>query len=475
MSLSKIGSAARALFARRSGKRAAQTLAPDTGEYMRTGGNSLFTIRDPVTGYEQERQPGALTYSEMEEMASEAQVAACLWVIKLPIYAIDWRISCEDEANTEIPSFVESALRRIWQPLVRNTFSALDYGWSFQEKRWEQRDGRWVWRPPLSVHPKELKILRDGNDFAGVKQTGQAGKSPPLVRAEKCFVYSHDMPFGNLYGRPRTWGAYKACWMKKHILRFAGVFYERTAQPLVEGRAPETVTTRIGGTPKQVDGLNFILQNVLQKLSAGQNLYALPSGRDSDGNYEWDVVLKEVQKSGADYIAFLNYLDVMISRGIFVPDLAAFQNAQVGSRALGEAHGDVFWQSQLGLIDDFKGHIDLFLLPQIITYNFGADAPRCYWEHQPLSPSTVAWLKQLVMLMVRGNVVRPDLQELEDRLGVSLKEAGKRDMPIPPGTQQQRDRWGQVEVTPKKKVADIEQGPPKKIEAEQREFAASTW
>ena len=410
----------------------ASTPSPRTGEIAVSGGNSFFLQRDPVTGLVIERESSSITYAEMEEMQSDPQVASCLGVLTMPVLALDWDISCEDEGNTEIPEFVQHALKRIWQPLSRNLTTALSYGWSFQEKRWENEDGKWLWKTPTPVHPKELRILRDGNSFAGVEQQQNNAQWVPIP-AEKCLVWSYMPQFGNMYGTSRLRGCYNPWWMKKHLTRFLGVYYERQAQPLLVGHAPGVLEVREGGVTKNEDAMAIMLK-IQKAFKAGATSASLPSDQYDNGNLKWTLEYLETTKDGQDWIQALDYCNVQISRGMFVPDLTTQQNSQTGSRAMGDTHSDMFWAAEAAIFDEIKGCLDAYLLPQIVAYNFGTDAPACHFEYQETSPNTVAWLKQLVALLISGKRIMPDLEEISERLGLKLEEKeAQATAPVVPG------------------------------------------
>lgn len=393
---------------------------PSTSEITRVGGG---TILSDMKSIQAEHRPSAITLQELEDMSADPQIAAGMALIKMPIAAVDYTIACENPDEKEIPAFVNQCIRKIWQPFIRNALTALDFGFSAQEKRWKQdSDGRWVWRTFLSLHPKDVELLRKGNDFFGFRQRSRSGQEP--VPAEKSFLFVNDMKFGNLYGTPRTWGAYNPWWLYKHLRRFAAVYFEKTASPLLEGRAPaQALVYKADGTTDQIDGMAKLYNEVLAKLGADTNKYVLDSTRNEQGQFLWDVILKELSPGhGLSYIRFMSYLDVMKTRGMFVPDLTMFQLSDVGSRAMSQSHGEIYWALQAGLLGDLKGYIDLYLIDQLVRYNFGEDAPACFWEYQPLSPDTIEWLKRLVDRMVQSSVVLPDLQELESRLGIRLTQ-----------------------------------------------------
>jgi hypothetical protein len=375
-----------------------------------------------------EPNPLHLNFDDLEEMATDPQVEISLALVRLPMIALNWTVTCFE--SEEIQKFVDENLRKIWVPLMANSLMALDYGFSAQEKRWEQNSrGQWVWKSFLSTRQRNVDLLRVENDFDGFKQTDvplseTTGKG--RVQADKAFVFTYDRAraWGSNYGRPRTFASHSPWWMKRQIRRFTGIYYERGAMPLMEGRAPTIHRVQASdGSTEELDGLKFLYDEIIKKLSADKNGYVLPSQVDDNGNKLWDVVPKETSQRGIDYIKFMEYLDLAISRGIVVPDLMAFQNLRSGSRAMSQSHGQTFWKLQCGLADMFKADLEMYAIRQLIDYNFGPDAPSAFWEYEPLSPEVVQWLKELVDRMVAKGTAVVDLEEVSERLGIGVEKA----------------------------------------------------
>ena len=372
-----------------------------------------------------EKRPSKLNFDEWEELAADPQVVACLALVKLPIQALNWKVFCaaeKDQTNKPITTFVEETLGDVWDALIADMLMAMDFGFATLEKRWYQdSQGFWKWKTFLPVNPRQVEILRKGNEFNGFKQKGNENPVP----ADKAFIFTNDKSqvFGNLYGRPRSYGSYNPAWLKRHILRFAAVYYEQSSQPTKEGRAPALAEkVNPDGTSTQIDGLKYLYDEIISKITVGKTGYVLDSARDENGQYIWDVVNKELRKTGADYVDFARYLDVMIGRGAVVPDLTMFQNMETGSRAMSESHGEIFWTLECGSLTAIRRHVKQYAIDQLIRYNFGPDAPRATWEYEPLSPTTVQWLKGVVDRKIASGEATVDTDELATRLGIGINK-----------------------------------------------------
>jgi hypothetical protein len=428
---------------------------PETVEYGRVGGWSFNYMLDPGSWLgRREKRPGKLTYDDLEDLLTEPQIAQGMALAKMPILAMNFKVRCKDK---EIKKNLEEAIGRIWYTLSSQSLTALDYGYSAQEKRWEQDSkGAWWWTDFLPITVRQCWIKRYKNSFDGFTQ-GRSDAPPGSglvvkIPVEKSFVFTNDKAevFGNLYGRPRTYGAYLPAWMKKHIRRFCAVYYEQSAQPMKQGRAPTRALAynpeTNGTTP--IDGQKWLYDNVIEKLVAGNTGYTLPSDRDERGNYLWDIVQQELaNKTGADWIEFLGYLDVQITRGILLPDLAIAQTRNdAGSRAMSESHGEMFWMMQAGLLSNLRSHINLYLIPQWLYFNYGITDPYfATWEYEPLAPKTMTWLQEIVNRQVQAGTLEVNVDELSDRMGIGMERvtppspgmggAGGKDLPID-GTRQ---------------------------------------
>jgi hypothetical protein len=132
---------------------------PETVEYGRVGGWSFNYMLDPGSWLgRREKRPGKLTYDDLEDLLTEPQIAQGMALAKMPILAMNFKVRCKDK---EIKARLEEAIGRIWYTLSSQSLTALDYGYSAQEKRWEQDSkGAWWWTDFLPITVRQCWIKR---------------------------------------------------------------------------------------------------------------------------------------------------------------------------------------------------------------------------------------------------------------------------------------------------------------------------
>jgi ASC-1-like (ASCH) protein len=123
---------------------------------------------------------------------------------------------------------------------------------------------------------------------------------------------------------------------------------------------------------------------------------SLPSDMWSGSDKKWAIELLETKTKIGRFTKAHEHLDKMKSRAVFVPDLI-MGTGDNGSYALGKKHSDNFILSIKGKLSMVKQYIDMYLLPQLVEYNFGKSAPVATWEYSHLSDYMVELLKDILM------------------------------------------------------------------------------
>lgn len=280
----------------------------------------------PGTHYELNNIDDLLTrkgFAIYREMMTDDQIKACLAFKKLLVTGRAWEIQPKGgkEANEEakkISAFCETALERIDMPeVLRQTLTALDFGFSLAEINWEVVDpeelGEEAGGGPKLVpknikhrDPEWVKIDVDvhGN-ITGYRQI--SGFLPAvgeiILPLEKMMLYTYAGNFQNHYGQSDLRAAYVAWWSKKFVTQFYNIFLERFGQPLMMMKYPEGAS----------EPLKQALKAILQGLSSKTDIL-VPEGVM--------IELIEATRAGtARYDEALTSLDVRISRAILVPAL----------------------------------------------------------------------------------------------------------------------------------------------------------
>ena len=376
---------------------------------------------------------GNITYNESDitlqtfkDMENDAGIVAPLTIVKAPIRSVVWSIECK---NNDIKDFVEKAISLIWEKLIGDMLLALNFGYQSFEKVFTRNNDGIVYKKLLAYDPANItvKIHPATGGFAGIElsQSNEATGSIQLP-PQKCFHFAYDMRWGNFYGRSKQRPAYKYWFIDKYFYEFQNVFMEKLSGGVIVSYAPSGKTV--------VDGVEYdniqTMKQVAQDLRSG-GVASLPSEMwgEQAGDRKWLLELLESKKDTGQFIKAHEHLDTMKARAIFVPDLV-YKAEQVGSFALGKEHTNNFILSIKAILDYVKLFIDDYLIPQLVLYNFGINAPRAEWVYSTLSPDTIQFLKELVIELTKKDRAEiPDWEFIFNALGVpipsQLKNGGK--------------------------------------------------
>ena len=83
-------------------------------------------------------------------------------------------------------------------------------------------------------------------------------------------------------------------------------------------------------------------------------------------------------------------------RAVLVPERVLTQDRAAGTQAMARVHTDTFLRSEELLLADLVDHVNRFLVPQVVAYNFGPDAPPAEVKTAALSAEHETYLKRIV-------------------------------------------------------------------------------
>jgi len=355
--------------------------------------------------------PDAIPLSTYSKMRHDAQLGAGLAIIKLPVLAAEWSL---DGKESDVVDFATSELNRCYRSLIRSMLLAVDYGFAPLELVWELGDDDFIHLAEIrDPEPGSVVILTDElGGYNGFRQ------NQTELSAEKTLLFTHSLEHGNFYGISRLRPAYPLWRVRELIYTFCNRYYERKGNPATLVRYPPNYQLSSEGSLSQDPMLSYALK-------AGEELLenavmAMPSSRDDSGNLLWDVDYLSDDARGAMFIGYIEHLNTMLLRALFVPERTLTQQGGAGSYALAKAHLDVFLLSEDGLIADIEDHINLHLLPKLMAYNFGSElnSPRLHIAR--LSTESRELVAEVFMELVRSGKAQPSAELLADELGVPL-------------------------------------------------------
>jgi phage gp29-like protein len=304
-------------------------------------------------------------YRIYREMLADDTVKACLGFKKVLIHGRAWEITPAggkdaSEEQKKQAQFANDVLADThFNRIMRETLSALEYGFSAGEIIWEVSEFRdygtkVIVKDVKHRDPEFIKIDVDKHaNIVGFRQISGYMPHEIYIAPEKVIHYQINGQFGNHYGIPDLRAAYRAWWSKKFITQFWNVFLERFGSPLMMMKYP------MGADQKLKDAL----KSILSSLSSRSDIL-VPEGVV--------VELVEATRAGtAQYADALNYCDVGISRALLVPALLGMGvDVKRGSDSQSRLHLRVLMKVAGDISADLEAIYNEKLVKPLIDMNF---------------------------------------------------------------------------------------------------------
>ena len=372
-----------------------------------------------------------LTLADYRAMRDHYQVNSSLAVLSFMQHQSDFHVVCEDK---KIAEHCENNLRAIWTGLNRGMSQANWAGYAPNVLQWEndinsrtiqltkikdlipeECNVNWKlvdgWAPPDRPKPK-YKI------YDGIVQAG----SPYPVPVDNSFWYPLLMENGDFYGKKLLRPAFTSWFFSILVHLFANRYYERFGEPVPVGRAPfdEEITLPDGTT---TPGSLYMLKTLADLRN--RSVVVLPNDRIQMDNgkeaFEYELEYLESQMRGADFERYMTRLDEEISIGLFTPILL-LRTADVGSYNLGVGHMQMYLWMLNAMNDDRAVYIDKYILNRMVDTNFSPNAPRAKIVFRKLGNQNAEVLKEIITLMMQQGKLEPDVRELGQMTGMTLKQ-----------------------------------------------------
>jgi hypothetical protein len=363
-------------------------------------------------------RPGAVTHAARKRMRRDGQIALGLAAIKAPLMDVSWCVECADAA---VAAVVEAVLAPVWREVMRSSLNAVDFGFQAHEKVWAirpltatDRDGRRHTLPQAAVlqavrdlDPEYVTMLADETGrFAGFRYGGAS--EGVVVPAEKAYVVSFGKEWGDLYGTSRLDAAYEPWYWASVMYLFCNRYFERKADPAIvaTGPAEERVDAHGVATPA-LEHLNRLAANL-----RGGGTVTLPYEPDeATGRNRWAVEYLLDDKRADQFLEYLNHLQALKLRSVLVPERVLTQDAATGTQAMARTHTDTFLRMEETLLADLADHVNQFLAPQVVRYNFGPDAPPATVRLGPIADGQEEYLRRIVAEALAS---KPEVAKIAD-------------------------------------------------------------
>lgn len=406
---------------------------------------ALDTVQANIGVY----NPDTIDATIYEKMREDPVLAAALAMIKLPIMALPWRIECDDVDVSETVAYI---LKPIWKSLIQSTLTGVDFGFSAHEKVWERRnitvtsyrasgEGKKerkkthysgdaaVLKQVKPMYPSSVSFKYDDDVFEGIEQEAAAGASEGAeIEARKCFLFTHNGEFGNLFGKSRLKPAYKLWYWKELMYQFTLQYYERRGSPPIIVTAPPG-TTEDPSTSVVKDNLAIALD--LGSSFINNSVGAIPYEESKVGKENmWKVEYLLDDRRGAMFIEAIDHLDAKCFLALWVPE--SLGKGEGGSFAQTSVIVDLFLTSEKALVSEIENTVNHQLIPQIISYNFPPEKrvpayikmDQLDWNRRLAVKEIFIEMLRNIETMIQSGVwprLIPDIQKMADLLEIPVE------------------------------------------------------
>jgi hypothetical protein len=361
---------------------------------------------------------GPWKYDVYTKMRADAQVAALLNVMELPIRAADLHVAPGDDTakGKRVAAFVEGALYEMETTLddfLRQAMLMLPYGVMLFEKVYRLRsDGRIAWRKFAPRLPRTVArwLVASNGDLEGVEQRvyGETQRHV-VIPASKLLRFTYRQEGGNFEGRSLLRDVYKHWWHKDTLYKLAALSAERT-------------------------GVGIPTMTIPRTASEADRERAIAIVKAFRANEEAGIVLPEdfhfalTTARGFAYMPLIEHHNGMIAKAA----LAQFLNlgqTNVGSFALSQSQTDLFLMTLNGLLQHICDTLNRDAVAELARWNFGEDVsiPEVRGK---LRNTDSRGLAETLDLLVRGRIITP---------GEDIEAVVRESLDLPPKRRQEAE------------------------------------
>ncbi len=305
---------------------------------------------------------GITAFGVYEQMRrSDAQVAATLMGMKLPIRSAEWTVVAPEQASAaeqEAADLVrECLLEEIeFDAVIENALLCLDFGCAAHEEVWRidgnrVRIAKLAPRLPVTFH---RWITGEGETLLAIEQYGMTNGvyASATIPMERLALFTLSQEGSNFAGRSLLRPMYQHWYVKSNLYKIDAIACERNGMGIP--------WARMGKDAKKED--RVLALGWLEKLCTHEKAAILVPP-------DWDWGLKGVEGTLRDPKESIAHHNMAIS----MAGLAQFMmlgQSESGNRALGQTMSDFFYLGLQATANKIARVLNLTTVRRLVDYNF---------------------------------------------------------------------------------------------------------
>jgi hypothetical protein len=344
--------------------------------------------------------------SVYNKMRSDGVIAGTLLLFKTPVYAANWFMQpvSQDDIDKEIADFVWKCLTEYmsisWTQVKTEAMLMCEFGYYMFEKVWERRkiDGksRIVLQKLAPRHPMDVKEWHfdnhGGPESVDIYRMQDQMMDDVPIPIKKLLVLTLNREANDITGRSMMRPMYKHWYFKEQLYKIDAIQKERhgIGIPVIK-------------LPQGYDDAAKIAANELgRNLRTNERAHVvLPPG--------WEVLFAKLEGQPVDAIKSIEMHDKAIRESV----LASFLSSDHATK---EEDVGLFLKASRFVADSICDAFNLYLIPELVRYNFGADAKVPKLKVRRIGEQA-DWrvMAFAIRSLVGSGIIRPD-DKLEERI-----------------------------------------------------------
>lgn len=323
--------------------------------------------------------------------------------------------------------FVEDNMRGMsqsWEDFIAEALSKLQYGFSYHEIVYEDRDGRVMWRK-LPVRAQDTICRWEFDDTGGIRGAWQNTPTwaQVFIPIEKALHFRTSAKRNNPNGRSVLRTAYRSWWFKKRIEEIEAIGVERDLAgiPIIEVPAELLASNATAEMAAAVAAFKKIVENIRNDEQAG---LVVPQAYDDKGNklYNYGLMSSNGRRQfvTGDIIARYSQQMAMAS----MADVILLGHEKVGSFALSDSKEKLLTVGLQAQVDEIASVLNNHALPRLFELN-GVDQQNTKIVAGQIGQVDIAALADIIWKLAQAGMGFFPSQSLEEYLRAQM------DVPTP--------------------------------------------
>lgn len=306
------------------------------------------------------------TLQDVEAMRRDYQIALCLYMLKAPLFTVEWAINCK---NGEVRQYIDDTLKAFWKPNLDKVLRAMEYGYAGGELIYKLKHNKIYFDSYKEFHSRDIRVLSRSHEYIGFRVKNVENKNNIDLFPPKAFWFAMNREYGGWYGRSILLNVWES-WFEKRsrdgAIDMRRLWFYKNSFTGGVIRHPHKDYIMPDGS---VYSAREMAREQAERLKSG-GVIVFPNTRDEKGEYQWIYEPPHVNSNATEIREYPQDLDTEITRGMGIPDSVLVDPPGTGSYSGRRVPERAFYVRLESIVHQIMYTIKSQMLDFLIPLNF---------------------------------------------------------------------------------------------------------